>query len=315
VLFFLFFFYFCTIFALFFKSPKKNTVKSKNKMTERSEIVSDFAEHKLKAEVEDEKKNDTINVLAGVPLRTTLLADAIHPLCGGVVVFSIPPGCSTVYLLLGQESNDFWSSFSGHVNDNETAPLGAAREFSEECLSVVDVVNLGETAGENLNYQQRMTSLLQSRRYFLRLEIAFQRAEQIRVFYVKQVPWQAAVCDRFDRLRSLFKQSTASQSPLPDDLKSHPAIKSVDPVVELHSHYFEKTRIAWFSLERLQQSIRNGGRYKDERFHPVFLPALQLIVQKLTECVKEERQKMQKVRPIRLSQGRYDRFSFHGDLG
>jgi hypothetical protein len=198
------------------------------------------------------------------------------PLTAGVICFAMPPGTNDVYILLGlQDVQDSWCDFGGMVNKNETVECAAAREFCEESLCVALLHK-----DRFVSYQQynaELTHLLQTGKYWKRIEILQRTSkdvDQVRVYFVKQIPWQphlqttfGSVCDKL--------LTTKKESPC-----AHP---SLNPNYDVHPHCVEKIDMQWWSLDRLQSVVNNDGRYKNQRFRRSFLPVLSVVLQQFKQ--------------------------------
>lgn len=121
----------------------------------------------------------------------------------------------------------------------------------------------------------------------------------LRVCYVKKIPWQPEIPNQFKKLHKILKKikymddSEIMQeelirywNQLPDWIKHHPSLSlSYDEkmnveYISVAEQWLEKTNISWWSLPRLEQMIKNGGRYKNDSFRLGFLPALSTIIKK-----------------------------------
>lgn len=216
--------------------------------------------------------------MALLTLHTMKMTELEHRIVtAGVICFAVAEATQSVFLLLGQEQNEQWCDFGGHLQEEEDALQGAAREFAEESLCVVQLD--GEETGKNETeraeqYARLVQDQLQANKYFLRLEISSVEDESklaflpIRVYYLKRVHWQPDVAARFADLRQRLL--------LADDetLCNHPAINN--------DAWFEKVAVDWWSVDRLRQVMRNDGKYKEQRFRKSFLPVLNIILNKLS---------------------------------
>jgi hypothetical protein len=216
-------------------------------------------------------------------LTDTLLANnpGQQVITGGVICFSTEPKTQNMYVLLGRETcfenmesrDGKWCDFGGKINPHESAVSGAAREFSEESLCVVQLSNKKNYYDNYISYVKTM---LQEENYYMKISI-IHTDQHVRVYYLKEIPWQPDIEQKFaytrDRLLSVHKGTI----PLPFSLRRHPALK--DNTVDLH--FLEKHTIAWWSVERLAEVIKNQGRFRRQRFRKTFLPILRLVVQKL----------------------------------
>ncbi len=220
-------------------------------------------------------------------LTDTLLADPPGQtfITGGILCFSVEPKTQNIYVLLGREtcfeqmdsSQGSWCDFGGKIDASESAISGAAREFSEESLCTVKMFFKQEHT--YTHYIDTIKQMLQDENYFLKISIILPQkdgSEHVRVYYLKEIPWQPDIEEKFSEIRS--KLRTVESNGVPCSLRNHPAIKEDNTV---NRHFLEKHSIGWWSIDRLAEVVRNRGKYKHHRFRRSFLPILRLIVHKL----------------------------------
>jgi hypothetical protein len=119
-------------------------------------------------------------------------------------------------------------------------------------------------------------------------------SKKLRVCYVKSIPWQPCAPDIFHTVYKSLKhlQNLASKDSkiqyykdLPDYLKNHPAIQinyengNISDI-SIQSEWMEKQKIEWWSLSRLKNVLRNGGKFKYHSFRLGFLTTLGIVVEK-----------------------------------
>jgi hypothetical protein len=201
----------------------------------------------------------------------------------------LEPKTHNIFLLLGRETwfqanqprkYGKWCDFGGKIDDDETIQGGTAREFCEESLCVVRMNNNSSTDHEI--YQRQVENMLIRRQYFFRF-VLFKPSifgpPQKKVYFVRQVPWQPDVPDRFRQARSNISNrdpTTYTDSPP----KHHIGIlddNTTDP------HCMEKHCVSWWSIDRLSEVVRNNGRYRQHFFRKSFMPCLRLLVSKFQE--------------------------------
>ena len=234
-----------------------------------------MTEEDVQEVVQDAAAEDdaTVWLLPGMAIPPALTAT--RALTAGVVCFSVAPATQTLYLLLGQERNDKWCDFGGHLEAGEVPAQGAAREFCEESLCVLHFDD-GDDVSSEEHYLENVCKHLLADDYFVRLEIAcapkrkkFEyRSGLSRFYFVKQIPWQPEAPARFAEARELLVHSGHVPA----------ALRAGDEKTLL-----EKVALEWWSVDRLRQVLRNDGKHRDQRFRRSFLPALGLVLSKLTE--------------------------------
>jgi hypothetical protein len=238
-------------------------------------------------------------------------------LSAGVLPYAYAPYSNNVYFLLGQEAFDprwrtseRWCDFGGCFKKDETESHCAAREFVEESMAVVQT-------SENENKETRrlmdigaVENMISAKQYTYRIALSVehnkigmpneQKAQ--RVCYLKRVPWQPDAPEHFKtiyghlkKLKELDTDLTHDQmveywEKLPEWIKYHPAISvsyrtgtgvnlQVD-VLSINPEWMEKQQIGWWSLPRLRQVLRNGGRFKRHLFRYGFLPTMAVVIEK-----------------------------------
>ena len=85
---------------------------------------------------------------------------------------------------------------------------------------------------------------------------------------------------------AMFSETLRMYDTLPDTLKSHPCFitKSIgddNVYVDVREEYFEKQRLALWSVDRLATVARNGA-YEREHFRRSFIPFLSKIIEQLS---------------------------------
>ncbi len=235
-------------------------------------------------------------------------------LSAGVLCYACLEDTQDVYFLLGRErcssernsGSNRWSYFGGRVKPGETELECASREFVEESLGLawldealcVPTLN-AEVAQEALargNYTFRVALDTRTDRP-LHASTPETDMQQLRVCYVKRIPWQPDLPEQFQCLRqhletidTLSRQDMAAATTrfatLPREVQSHPAFDVCRNAhgqvvaVTVKSEYLEKQQIGWWSLHRLRSIIRNGGSYKNKYcFRIGFLSTLAVIVE------------------------------------
>jgi len=236
----------------------------------------------------------TVTVALGIHLQhTKLITKKLNYLTSGIICFCVEPSTQTIYFLLGQETcfNDLnsnkglWCDFGGKVEHNEDILHAAAREFSEESMCVV---HLFESKHVNCSqeYINEVYDMLYSKDYLLKLSVVLPPEgieKRIRVYFLKQIPWQPDVVLRFNKARSvLLDVEKGNFDNVPYYLRKHPAFQFHNNAVQgVNKHFIEKFTIMWWSLDRLQEVIKRKGKYKGHRFRKSFLPVLNILIKRL----------------------------------
>lgn len=193
------------------------------------------------------------------------------PFAAGIICFSISPITNNIYLLLGLESEQkVWCDFGGRLNDGESVEGAASREFCEESLCVIDM-NTHVSSFED--YVISIKQMIRIENYYMRIEILQSTSDGIdhtHVYFLKQIPWQPKCKESFLNLRTQI---------LNKQFLNHP---SIDSNQEIDVHWLEKSKIKWWSMDRLKDVIKNTGKYKQHRFKKSFLPALNVVLKILT---------------------------------
>ena len=207
---------------------------------------------------------------------------------GGILCVSVEHRTQNIYVLLGREtcfqemdsSHGMWCDFGGKLDVNESVISGTAREFSEESLCLVGMCS--NQKHTYTHYIDTIKRMLYCENYFLKISIILPQidgSEHVRVYYIKEIPWQPDIVEKFSQIRS--KLLEVETNGVPFSLRTHPAITEYHKV---NRHFLEKHSIRWWSIDRLIQVVRNHGRYKNHRFRRSFLPILRLLVYKLQDC-------------------------------
>lgn len=225
-------------------------------------------------------------------LRDTPLHYDFQVVRATLVCFSVAPSTRTCYMLLGQERHDRqWCDFGGQVEGEETSAETAAREFAEESLGVVrfsdTLLDLRGSEDVPAMYIDALATELASHRFLVRLSLKQNEEPGVRVFFLKEVPWQPDLSTRFQWMMTRLCSSPR--------WSAHPALQSVReeesdaeedevrrPEIRLRPEWREKVSIEWWSFDRLKQVLRNDGHYKGERFRRCFLPILDMMLRYLS---------------------------------
>jgi hypothetical protein len=231
-------------------------------------------------------------VAQGIQIANTNLSEPPTHTCitGGMMCFSVEPKTQNIYILLGRETcfeqmnstQGQWCDFGGKIHPGESVVGGAAREFAEESLCVVQ---LEQKYHAYAGYIERVQKMLQDEKYFLKISIILPQKDGIehaRVYYLKEVSWQPNVENKFVSTRA---QLAEKEGKLPFSLRNHPSV-SYDAETgnsKVDRHFLEKQSIAWWSVDRLSEVVRNNGKYKQHRFRKSFLPVLKIVVKTLCD--------------------------------
>jgi len=128
--------------------------------------------------------------------------------------------------------------------------------------------------------------------------------KKLRVCYVKHVPWQPDISDTFQQVyQSLLQLSQIEKlkdqieffNTLPDRIRYHPACvvhkDSTGNIIQfsIKPEWMEKNQVAWWSLPRLKNVLRNGGKYKKNIFRYGFLSTLSMVVEKFTHLSAKQK--------------------------
>uniref|UniRef100_A0A6C0BMS9 Nudix hydrolase domain-containing protein n=1 Tax=viral metagenome TaxID=1070528 RepID=A0A6C0BMS9_9ZZZZ len=201
----------------------------------------------------------------------------------GVICFTIDPSSQNIYLLLGQES-DFhhlrygntgkWCDFGGKPKDGETLAETAARELTEEGLGTIMLHHDHRTPFAD--YEASVCAQLEQGDYDLQLRVFWGLV--LRVYYLKEIPWQPSAPELFMRTRKAFFRMAGTQR-CPYIYRKHPGVHiGKDQVVRIRNTFLEKYRIAFWSLDRLSYVVNHYGRYKTQRFRSSFRPILKFLI-------------------------------------
>lgn len=209
-----------------------------------------------------------------------------------LLCFAVDPTFSCVYFLLGKERHNVrwpngsnrWSDFGGRVASTDScAEETAAREFFEETLAVVryfendnlprkgwdDIVN----DLRNGKYAMRLTQGNSSRKF---------------VIFVKQIPWDPEVVDRFSTYRSAL---TCPRFVVPTQLvslvASHPGLLRANTEVPfMRKEFLEKKILGLWSVPQLRRAVDHGGTMTHrngyvEHCRPSFVESLEIVLGEL----------------------------------
>ena len=213
-------------------------------------------------------------MLHTIKLEATHLA---NPPCqifisAGIICFSVHPTTSDIFLLLGEEeTQETFCDFGGSINPSESVEGAAAREFAEESLCVIYVHGVEEIYDK---YENSVKQHLLNGNYLLKLEIlqnTVDGVDYVRVYFLKQVPWQPQVKDIFQQVKRAIVEGTII----------HPAVQFNQDTFTVEKQWLEKNKIKYWSLERLKYAIKNNGKYKHKRFRKTFVPVLVIVIQQL----------------------------------
>jgi hypothetical protein len=235
-----------------------------------------------------------VNIAPGIHLQhTSLITEKLNYLTSGIICFSIEPSTQTIYFLLGQETcfDDLnsnkgrWCDFGGKVEAEEDILHAAAREFSEESMCVVHLFK-SKHVNCSQEYINEVYEMLLAKDYFLKVSVFLPPeglSERVRVYFLKEIPWQPEVILRFNKARSvLLDIENGNLETIPFHLRKHPALEMKNNEVEgINKHFLEKFSIMWWSLDRLQEVIRRKGKYKGHQFRKSFLPVLNVLIKRL----------------------------------
>jgi len=264
------------------------------------------------------------------------MSQAPQVLSAGFLFYSHPPHSDDVYFLLGMdEYNGKWSDFGGRKNAEETEQDCAIREMVEESLFTVPLDGTTLPPADWAEYWRCAKALLATKQYTYRIGVditprrnkvvttsrfdpstlsvhyvcPFTRLDHIpctspgslqrlRVCYVKYLPWQAELPERFaqtyealHRLRTLptLERQLHYYQGLSPELQTHPALRierhEDGRIVRLvvRKEWLEKQQMAWWSLPRLKQALKNGGRYKRHVFRYGFLSTLGIVIERFVQ--------------------------------
>ena len=226
----------------------------------------------------------------GVHLQHTALSqEVLLFVTAGIICFSTEPKTQKMYLLLGQEHcfYDFrtdkgdWCNFSGKVDDGEDEVRAAAREFAEESMCVIRLFH-GKAPLCTPEYVDEVHRMLVDGDYFLKVSVILPPEdlhERIRLYYLKEVPWQPDVPERFQQTREVFlkRRDDFLNTEVPLDMCHHPGLTATG----IDTHFTEKIELKWWSLDRLRDVLHNRGWYKHHRFRHAFLPVLRIVIDRL----------------------------------
>jgi len=235
-------------------------------------------------------------------------------LSAGILCYAYTETTHDIFFLLGRErpaldwprGSNRWSDFGGCLIPGETEVHGAAREFVEETMAVVPF------AAEEMNVSRfvdvsQVERVLDDKKFTFRVAVDVsdraivtenEHSKKLRVCYVKRIPWQPDLPERFDQVRDVLDRlaTLASENmeraiefydSLTSDMKHHPAIvlarrEEGDSIqsISVKAEYREKNQIGWWSLHRLKAVIKNGGAYKNKYcFRIGFLSTLAVVVE------------------------------------
>ena len=180
--------------------------------------------------------------------------------------FSVDPFYNGLYFLLAKERGGSWrgaskwDDFGGKANVNEDPCDVAAREFQEESCGVVSMFDNEPIPRRSF---ELIADMLRSRSYMMHID--FQPDEKKRLVYrtyVKQVPWQPEVAQKFgmlmNELVSLKNGRDVSISTF-----NHPAVYNITEDrsgVKVHDAFLEKQQLAYWSIPQLRAALQKPKR-------------------------------------------------------
>lgn len=235
-------------------------------------------------------------------------------LSAGVLCYACIEDTQDVYFLLGRErcssernsGSNRWSYFGGRVKPGETEMECASREFVEESLGLAWLDEAGRMPSVTADVTHEA---LARGNYTFRVALDTRTdrpvpasphgasVQQLRVCYVKRIPWQPELPEQFQCLRQQLEgidvlsrdnmaAATTKFATLPREVQIHPAFElrhdhhGTLVAVTVKAEYLEKQQVGWWSLHRLRSIIRNGGSYKNKYcFRIGFLSTLAVIVE------------------------------------
>jgi hypothetical protein len=203
------------------------------------------------------------------------------PRSAAIIPFAFEALTQTVYILLAEVSRlgssrvEIWGDLGGTIEAFERPESTAAREFIEESLGTISMLDCPELAENHLKVG----------RFFLKACIYFTsvcKTEYHREYYLKEVAFDPTACSRFTRVRNalLQLQECHSETLSPNSLLRHPTL-STSEKFSVPPEYLEKSAIQWFSLDHCIDLINNNGRLGTIRIRSSFLPALRTAVSEL----------------------------------
>jgi hypothetical protein len=266
--------------------------------------------------------------------------DTQEVVSAGVLCYAYTETTHDIFFLLGKEKSDpnwsqsnKWCDFGGSLQPQETEEQGAAREFVEESMGVVSLamedygVIMDSTPPSFFTQIDKVTRVLEEKKYTFRLSVGVKKPNAVpqspstptlqpdlplepppttnkqnrtRVCYVKRIPWQPDLPEKFDQLRqvlvylhdlALENQSLARDYylTLASGLQQHPSILVTrDPDkkitrITVQEEYLEKQQLGWWSLPRLKTIMRNKWVYRDKNcFRTGFRTTLATVLEHFT---------------------------------
>lgn len=243
-------------------------------------------------------------------------------LSAGVLCYSYAESTGDLYFLLGRERASGgpwsragcsrWSDFGGAVHDGESDVQCASREFVEETMGLVHLTHNNADADESTCYYtqaQDTEAILRQDNFTLRISLDTNtdrvvsacpvnedEPQRLRVCYLKRIPWQPDLPDKFDHLKHFLDalagveedtpRAVAYYHSMPHHIQTHPAVVVTRDAnntvcgVSVRREYLEKQQIGWWSLARLETILDNGGIYKNKYcFRIGFLSTLAVVLQ------------------------------------
>lgn len=253
---------------------------------------------------------------------TTMYPDKEHRLMSaGVICYCVAPGTNQVYFLLGKEQKSVqymdnshrWCSFEGGPKEHESPVYTAAREFVEETMGIVPILNNDQPF---TRIEDAITMIEhQEYTYSIRTVINETNDPRYRLTFVKRIPWLPELPEKFARYRNLlmnlqrklqiYRTLTQDNSQerfeqwncivehynrYIDFLRGHPALtlfnsnnSEIPDVQDMHVNmdFLEKDYIMLWSIPRLMKVLQQKGRYRGFRFRRSFLPTLGVLLKRL----------------------------------
>ena len=219
----------------------------------------------------------------------------------GIMCYAYSEQTQDIFFLLGQDKAyaNRWSDFGGAMKSGESETQCASREFVEETMAVVPITQ-SQQQQQQYVHPDDVRFALEQRNFTFRVSgtAAKDPEEHQRVCYVKRIPWQPDLPEKFDHVRQHLDQvlKIASQdgmevaiaywSTLPQSIQEHPAFSitrsenDVISSVTVKPEYTEKQQIGWWSMFRLRTILRNEGAYRNKFcFRIGFLSTLAVVVE------------------------------------
>lgn len=242
---------------------------------------------------------ETIHKVYGIHLHHTILSvEKMKFLTAGIVCYSVEPKTQNIYVLLGQETcfynlsldRGVWCDFGGKIDPGEDILDAAAREFSEESLCTIKLFGSKQHIMSS-DYIKEVRQMLANEDYFLKVSVILPPEdirERVKVYFLKEIPWQPNLPQRFNKTRDLFLNVLDnSNHTIPYYARHHPGLDFVSKgKVLANKHFIEKFAVQWWSLERLREVLHYKRQFKNIRFRTSFIPVLKIIIKQLTQSTR-----------------------------